>query len=136
MLWVILTFFTIPSVLSALSSNPFEQLVSIRIRLFRTIYVTRRQAVIRCEVNVGNISHTLAAELYPNPAHEQIQIILPDGTAQANYCLTDALGRVLSKGMLDGNRSELSLQPYRNGIYFLKITDGQQRSNVFKIVKQ
>lgn len=99
-------------------------------------YVTRRQAVIRCEVNVGNISHTLAAELYPNPAHEQIQIILPDGTAQANYCLTDALGKVLSKGMLDGNHSELSLQPYRSGIYFLKITDGLQRSNVFKIVKQ
>ncbi|MBQ6667755.1 MAG: T9SS type A sorting domain-containing protein, partial [Bacteroidales bacterium] len=99
-------------------------------------YVTRRQAVIRCEVNVGNISHTLAAEVYPNPAHEQIQIILPDGTAQADYCLTDALGRVLSKGMFNENRSELSLQPYRSGIYFLKITDGLQRSNVFKIVKQ
>ena len=99
-------------------------------------YVTRRQAVIRCEVGIGNPSGALEAEVFPNPAQERIQVMLPDGISDAHYCLTDALGKVLSKGMFNGNRSELSLQPYRSGIYFLKITDGLQRSNVFKIVKQ
>ena len=99
-------------------------------------YVTRRQAAIRCEVGIGNPSGTLEAEVFPNPAQERIQVILPDGLTNGHYCLTDALGKVLSQGELKMNRSEIPLQGYCRGILFLRISDGQQRSRIFKVVKQ
>ena len=99
-------------------------------------YVTIRHAVIRCEVGVGNPSGTLEAEVFPNPAHDRIQVILPDGITNGRYCLTDAMGKILSQGNLQGNRPEIPLQGYSRGILFLRISDGQQRSRIFKVVKQ
>lgn len=65
-----------------------------------------------------------AIQLFPNPANEQVTIIL-DPFSPANYELMDMQGRIVTKGELCNTTSQLQLTDYREGIYFLRIIQGK-----------
>ncbi|MCB0642782.1 MAG: T9SS type A sorting domain-containing protein [Phaeodactylibacter sp.] len=65
-------------------------------------------------------------ELYPNPAHTNMQITMPKAGAFA-YQLFDATGRRLSAGQGDG-QTAIDVERLPAGHYFIEIQSDQGRA--------
>jgi hypothetical protein len=60
--------------------------------------------------------------IYPNPASEQLNIVLQGSSVNNQYELVDALGRVVLKGKLNGNaNNKLDVSVIAHGVYMLKV---------------
>ncbi len=59
--------------------------------------------------------------VYPNPASDKIQIILPNNLESANYQLLDINGRVLLSGLIHQQSTEINTSSISNGLYFLQV---------------
>lgn len=76
--------------------------------------------------------------LYPNPASEYIEIIVPTGYAEINsvkvYSIT---GAIIDENAFSGNNEtrRYDISQLNNGIYFMEINTGNNR-NVLKFIKQ
>ena len=70
--------------------------------------------------------------MYPNPVTDVLNIAQANGAA---YTVTDAVGRVLSTGSLQGDKAQVSTAAFTPGMYILTISkDG--RTEKVKFVKQ
>lgn len=77
-----------------------------------------------------------SALCYPNPAHEQVYIPLPEGCSRAQLTLMDAWGRlVLSEAVNGFGRVALNIEDLPVGTYAVHISDGLVRSTG-RFVKQ
>jgi len=66
------------------------------------------------------IGHTV--NIYPNPAQDQLQIILQGTSNSNNYELVDALGRVVMKGSLKSNtNNQVEVSHVSQGVYVLRV---------------
>lgn len=78
---------------------------------------------------VGEVS-TLATQVFPNPARDQVNIVLPlNGTCR--YILFNALGQNLRNGKetaVAGQRVSLNTEGLAEGIYLLRVEQGGQQS--------
>ena len=74
---------------------------------------------------------------YPNPATESItiQIDNPDAVTAPEYQLFDLFGKELRKGNLTGEQTVVNISNLANGIYVLKVTEGDKMLGTAKIVK-
>jgi large repetitive protein len=73
-------------------------------------------------IKITNTCSNTNIEIYPNPAQNQLQIILRGVSSINNYELFDAFGRIVLKGSLQasgGNKIDIS--SIRAGVYMLKI---------------
>jgi len=77
---------------------------------------------------------TLQVKVFPNPATDQITLIIPDG--DFHYKLMDISGRILTEGSFRGNRQILSLGEFDSGIYLLGITNENGEANLIRLIKR
>jgi glycosidase len=70
--------------------------------------------------------------LYPNPAMDQIQCILPDDTLIERYLVYDINGKL--KSILTGDNEIIDVTAYSPGIYIVKIIDSKSRLLTGKFV--
>lgn len=71
--------------------------------------------------------------IYPNPTSDQFTIETGSAT---KIILTDVLGKVVMELGIDNLSTTLSLADLKNGIYMLKVYDGQNLKGNYKIVKE
>ena len=81
------------------------------------------------EVHSGNEKW----DVFPNPAKDNIHFRF-ESDARATYCITDIQGRILKTGTtLSG--SEISVQQFSPGMYFVTLTGDGLRSSTQKFIK-
>jgi len=68
--------------------------------------------------------NSLQVELYPNPARNQVTLICPDYTADAQFEaeFVNASGKLSLKIELTGKSTSINLDDMNPGVYFVKIT--------------
>ncbi|MBN8680559.1 MAG: T9SS type A sorting domain-containing protein [Chitinophagales bacterium] len=71
--------------------------------------------------------------LYPNPATDWVQLLLPAG--QWQWALTDAGGKQLRSGVCESEQARLELSGLASGAYILRAWNGQQ-TWVGRVVKR
>jgi phosphatidylserine/phosphatidylglycerophosphate/cardiolipin synthase-like enzyme len=87
-------------------------------------------------VNTGieDDSEADAIRLYPNPTNDKVYLSVQDATEPIEVAISDLSGQVLSTQTIEPSSPELSLQPYENGIYLIKLTISG-RTQVYRIIK-
>lgn len=74
--------------------------------------------------------------VFPNPASDQLHIILPGASeTAADYWLYNTQGVLLVQGKFEANDNTLSLQEHRAGVYLLLIKNNQ-KTEQWKILKK
>lgn len=80
-------------------------------------------------------TRNLDIQVYPNPSHDQAQVLLPASFGPATAQLLDALGREVSRQSLGVAGGELQLGKLAPGLYTLRIT-GASGSAVRQLVRE
>ena len=71
--------------------------------------------------------------IYPNPGKD-FTIRIPSGLIGSRFSVTDVMGKIITKGMLEREMNTLQMDDMKDGIYFLTIgEDARQR---FRLLKQ
>ncbi|MBK9736691.1 MAG: T9SS type A sorting domain-containing protein [Saprospiraceae bacterium] len=74
--------------------------------------------------------------IYPNPAHDVINIQSLDATTTLNKCtLFDISGRVIQSTNIVSNLTSINIEDLQSGVYLIKLSDGKA-SFYHKIVKK
>ena len=73
--------------------------------------------------------NNMSFEVYPNPVHNTLHI---NGNGEFTYSLYNSMGQEMAKGNAQGSH-QINVNNLTNGVYFLRITSGNQ-TNVQKIV--
>ncbi|MEO9532206.1 MAG: LamG-like jellyroll fold domain-containing protein [Crocinitomicaceae bacterium] len=85
--------------------------------------------------SVGVEENTLTFNLYPNPTNAEVTVEFSQGFDAALLNLTDASGKLVLSTTIAGNKTQLNLSEFENGIYFMTVTAGDQQM-VKRIIKQ
>jgi hypothetical protein len=72
-------------------------------------------------------------KIYPNPTHDKLYIQHDTEEENFNYQILNMYGQCLEAGPLQSN--ELSLAPYANGVYFIRLFSKNQSVKTEKIIK-
>jgi len=73
-------------------------------------------------------------QVYPNPANDHVVIKSTSDAKQVSYTVTTATGVTISKGMLQGKKTRVSLAGFVPGMYII-LVNGERRQS-FRIMKQ
>jgi Secretion system C-terminal sorting domain len=71
--------------------------------------------------------------LYPNPTTDRFTLQIPEYEAATEVLITDIQGRIIDKRSLYSSINEIETNELPNGIYFVRIAQGE-RSTVLKLV--
>jgi hypothetical protein len=71
--------------------------------------------------------------LYPNPTTDRFTLQVPEYEAATEVLITDIQGRIIDKRSLYSSINEIETNELPNGIYFVRIAQGE-RSTVLKLV--
>ncbi len=77
--------------------------------------------------------------VYPNPASSNFSILMENVSNLAsmpNYQLFDTMGRMVTNGLLDEDRTIVNVNGLAKGIYILKVIDNNRVVGTTKIVKE
>jgi hypothetical protein len=78
----------------------------------------------------------IKAKTYPNPTKNKITLALKDNELNnLTYGVFDVNGRLLAKGKVLKEDTDIYMKNYAEGIYFLKVNQNQKQVNIFKIIK-
>ena len=72
---------------------------------------------------------------YPNPASENVTILFENLETSAEYQLFDLFGRNLMNGKITEETTNLNISSLANGIYLLKVMEGNRTVGTAKIIK-
>lgn len=64
--------------------------------------------------------------LFPNPAENQITLIMSDSSLGNNYIITDLSGKSILKGIIESGQSTIELEKLASGSYFITVKNGHQ----------
>ncbi len=81
-------------------------------------------------INVAHVAVISEFNIYPNPAYDLV--FIESAITKGEYIITDQLGKIVLRGSLTGNRTEISMNTLAQGLYFMKVNDTQP----VKLVKQ
>lgn len=84
-------------------------------------------------LNTNNINTNSKVEIYPNPASTFIHI---EGANLKTATMIDASGKLLKKHALKQNKNRIDVSNFSKGIYFIMVTDQEQKTYTEKIVVQ
>lgn len=84
--------------------------------------------------NPKTIVLTKPYKLYPNPSNGLITIEFMDDEKNSNFELLEISGKLLEKKYLNNVVNELDFSKLNNGIYFLRITQSNEKQFVDKII--
>lgn len=86
------------------------------------------------KVLIGALSFSATAS--PNPTRDIIQLrISGEVNKKMRFILTDVNGKVLINSMISNINTSINLGNVSQGIYILKVTDGEKTVQSFKIIK-
>lgn len=93
----------------------------------------RTEAITPEKENTGEIMQVTA--LYPNPTTGQFRVTFTKGLQQAQVTFIDLGGHVVQQRTVSGNLVNFDVSSFPAGMYWIKITDGDNRL-MFKVIKQ
>ncbi|MBL0341851.1 MAG: T9SS type A sorting domain-containing protein [Bacteroidetes bacterium] len=116
-----------------LSSYPQYSVISKRVDIW-----TDPVPIAKLNANViGAISATsLTFKVYPNPFVDRITIELSNSDQPVSIEIYDILGKLNSSYQLTDMKNELNLSELTSGIYFIKLSAGQQVLDTVRMIKQ
>lgn len=86
-------------------------------------------------VDISSTNLTLLT--YPNPTSGDFVLSISDNFKDnLSYTLFDVQGKQLSNGVIRNSITQITIQNYTNGIYFLKVAHLNSSMKVFKIIKK
>ena len=88
------------------------------------------------EVGVSDRLVTLEAAVYPNPVTDRLVLRVDDTEAALRYTLTDANGRAIAADNITDAQTNIEMGNLTQGVYFLRVDDGDAAVRTFKIVKK
>jgi hypothetical protein len=84
-------------------------------------------------------SINLVVSAYPNPANDYLQLQMDAATLLSiksmSYQLYDINGKLLQKGEITGNQTNIAMSNLLPAIYFVKVIQGSKEIKTFKIIK-
>lgn len=84
---------------------------------FAVLYVTPPQSV-------SSINNDGAVKLYPNPANNQVVVSVENTFNNADYTITDKLGRIVSRGQLsETGNTTISISSLPADVYTIQVVD-------------
>ena len=85
---------------------------------------------------IENTQISLEAEVYPNPVVDRLTLSVSDADGVVlHYTLTDANGRTIATAEIVDAQTAIDMARYVQGVYFLRVDDGNVVVKTFKIVK-
>ena len=88
------------------------------------------------EVGVTDRLVTLEAAVYPNPVTDRLVLRVDDADAALCYTLLDANGRAIATDNIFDVQTSIEMGNLVQGVYFLRVDDGDTAVRTFKIVKK
>ena len=88
------------------------------------------------EVGVADRQVTLEAAVYPNPVTDRLVLRVDDAAAALRYILTDANGRAIATDNIVDAQTGIEMGNLAQGVYFLRVDDGNAAVRTFKVVKK
>ena len=86
---------------------------------------------------IDNTQITLEAEVYPNPTADWLTLSVDDtDAATLHYTLTDANGRTITAADIVDAQTAIDMGRYAQGVYLLRVDDGNKPLKTFRIVKK
>lgn len=83
------------------------------------------------------IALTLTAVTYPNPTTDYVVLMLKDSNlTDLSYAMYDVQGRVISKGEIQQEATQITMQNLAVGAYILKVSQRNQGIKTFRIIKK
>jgi hypothetical protein len=73
--------------------------------------------------------------VYPNPANEEINVVLPNSIEEASIAIVDAVGRQVYIGTVNPMNQTVNVSSLNEGIYFVKINNGEFAATKTVVVK-
>ena len=74
-------------------------------------------------------------ELYPNPVDNKLLISVPEGNIKLDYIITDISGKSITNGIIFSSPTEINLDNFLPGIYFIHLYDKNNYLGSQKFVK-
>ena len=85
---------------------------------------------------IDNTQIKLEAEVYPNPVTDRLTLSVVDASdSNLHYTLTDNNSRTLATADIADAQTSIDMTRYVQGVYFLRVDDGERVVKTFKIVK-
>ncbi len=85
---------------------------------------------------IENSQISLEAEVFPNPVVDRLNLRVENAAdATLRYMLTDNNGRTLASDGIADVQTAIDMTLYVQGVYFLRIDDGERVVKTFKIIK-
>ncbi len=79
----------------------------------------------------------LKAVTYPNPTTDYVVLALTDSSlTNLTFALFDIQGRVISKGLVSQESTNISMRNFASGTYILKVNQNNKELKTFKIIKK
>ena len=75
-------------------------------------------------------------KVYPNPTQDFVNIRFNELTDSPAYLLFDLTGKLIKRDKITSTNVKLNMTNYAGGTYILKLTNGKQPLQSFKIVKR
>jgi len=82
-------------------------------------YLNINFVFIDCETGIPNGPLAASINVFPNPANDYVTI-RNNGTANVNYSIVDATGRLVLNGILAKGENVISISGFANGVYIVK----------------
>ncbi|MBO7495368.1 MAG: T9SS type A sorting domain-containing protein [Salinivirgaceae bacterium] len=86
------------------------------------------------EVGMADKLVTLDASVYPNPTTDWLTLTVADA-ANLCYTLLDANGRIIATDNIVDVQTSIDMARLAQGVYFVRVTDGDAAVRTFKVVK-
>ncbi|MES2679545.1 MAG: T9SS type A sorting domain-containing protein [Bacteroidota bacterium] len=83
-------------------------------------------------LKVGEISNTVAFEMFPNPAKDVIVLKVPSSSDAYKFEVIDITGKTISTNLQSGNAFKLNVSDLQPGCYFIKTTNTTDNSTGVK----
>ena len=68
------------------------------------------------------LSHELKEmDLYPNPATDELNVVLSTDIEEVTFTISNALGQVVYQGVISNGRTSVNTSSYSDGVYYMNI---------------
>jgi hypothetical protein len=94
---------------------------------------TNKVIAIPFDVGYLELNQVINFSLYPNPSNDIVTIETDKSNVQ--YTITDLLGKKVLSGILIQNKSQLDVSSFADGVYFIELTNGSNRTTQKLIVE-
>jgi hypothetical protein len=94
---------------------------------------TNKVIAIPFDVGYLELNQAINFSLYPNPSNDIVTIETDKSNVQ--YTITDLLGKKVLSGILIQNKSQLDVSSFADGVYFIELTNGTNRTTQKLIVE-